>query len=168
LDLVACSCSSWYGRGLSNLTTKVRVSQNTEPGLAFALDQRRFNCIGIIVQLHYCLKKPMHTFLWTTWSYSYYHPCYSFPYSARLRQLFRLEQWLGSFIEKLRTKKAKWCSTRIASKEVICPGSYPVLHDASAGNRTRGWPTFLGSEDLLRWQRPILPLNHQCCYHDDE
>ena len=33
---------------------------------------------------------------------------------------------------------------------------------ASAGNRTRGWPTFLCFGGSFRWQRPILPLNHQC------
>jgi hypothetical protein len=33
--------------------------------------------------------------------------------------------------------------------------------DASAGNRTRGWPNHMRSDDL-EWQRPILPLNHQC------
>jgi hypothetical protein len=32
--------------------------------------------------------------------------------------------------------------------------------NASAGNRTRGWPT--SKIDDLEWQRPILPLNHQC------
>ena len=33
--------------------------------------------------------------------------------------------------------------------------------NASAGNRTRGWPRrCVRREDY--WQRPILPLNHQC------
>ena len=35
--------------------------------------------------------------------------------------------------------------------------------NASAGNRTRGWPNHLKSEDI-EWQRPILPLNHQCWF----
>ena len=33
--------------------------------------------------------------------------------------------------------------------------------NASAGNRTRGWPNQMESDDV-QWQRPILPLNHQC------
>jgi hypothetical protein len=44
---------------------------------------------------------------------------------------------------------------------------------ASAGNRTRGWPnqeefSMLNEEDTrcFSWQRPILPLNHQC-FHED-
>jgi hypothetical protein len=35
------------------------------------------------------------------------------------------------------------------------------MFNASAGNRTRGWPNHMRSCDL-EWQRPILPLNHQC------
>jgi hypothetical protein len=32
--------------------------------------------------------------------------------------------------------------------------------NASAGNRTRGWP--ISRKIYFTWQRPILPLNHQC------
>jgi hypothetical protein len=34
--------------------------------------------------------------------------------------------------------------------------------DASAGNRTRGWPNLPRQMSCFEWQRPILPLNHQC------
>ena len=41
-----------------------------------------------------------------------------------------------------------------------------MLYDASAGNRTRGWPSHSWIRGSLRWQRPILPLNHQCWYDE--
>ena len=45
---------------------------------------------------------------------------------------------------------------RAKAKEISPEGA---CH-ASAGNRTRGWPNQRRSD--LEWQRPILPLNHQC------
>jgi hypothetical protein len=43
-------------------------------------------------------------------------------------------------------------------KRIKTPNPKRTQKDASAGNRTRGWPTSCSIRRSVRWQRPILPL----------
>jgi hypothetical protein len=58
-----------------------------------------------------------------------------------------------------------WARSRLQKKQKDLTPGRSGRRNASAGNRTRGWP--ITREVLVfkrfSWQRPILPLNHQCC-----
>jgi hypothetical protein len=61
----------------------------------------RFDCIASIVRVHYCYKSECILSCGRHDHYPCYYSCYSFPYSARLRQRFVWSrQWLGTYFHR--------------------------------------------------------------------